>query len=46
MTELPNCARKLAKEYPDLVKMESAGKSYQGRDIIALTISDRKGTES
>jgi len=34
--------RKLAKEYPDLVKMESAGKSYQGRDIIALTISDRK----
>jgi len=34
--------KKLAKEYPDLVTMESAGKSYQGRDIIALTISDKK----
>jgi hypothetical protein len=34
--------KKLAKEYPGLVTMESAGKSYQGRDIIALTISDKK----
>lgn len=34
--------KKLAKEYPDLVKMESMGKSYQGRDIYVLTISDRK----
>jgi hypothetical protein len=33
---------KLAKAYPDLVTMESAGKSYQGRDIIVLTISDKK----
>jgi hypothetical protein len=33
---------KLAKAYPDLVTMESAGKSYKGRDIIALTISDKK----
>lgn len=32
----------LAKEYPDLVTMETAGKSYKGRDIIALTISDKK----
>jgi len=39
ITEL---CKKLAKEYPDLVTMESAGKSYQGRDIIALTISDKK----
>lgn len=34
--------KKLAKEYPGLVTMESAGKSYQGRDIIALTITDKK----
>ena len=34
------CTR-LSKAYPDLVKMESAGKSYQGRDIIVLTISDK-----
>jgi hypothetical protein len=33
---------KLAKAYPDLVTMESAGKSYQGRDIIVLTITDKK----
>lgn len=35
------CSR-LAKAYPDLVKMESIGKSYQGRDIYVLTISDKK----
>jgi hypothetical protein len=35
------CSR-LAKEYPGLVTMQSAGKSYQGRDIIVLTISDKK----
>lgn len=34
--------KKLAKEYPDLVTLESAGKSYKGRDIFALTISDKK----
>jgi len=34
--------KKLAKAYPDLVTMESAGKSYQGRDIIVLTITDKK----
>lgn len=34
--------KKLTKAYPDLVTMESAGKSYQGRDIIVLTITDRK----
>jgi hypothetical protein len=31
---------RLSKAYPGLVRMESAGKSYQGRDIIVLTISD------
>jgi Zinc carboxypeptidase len=35
------CTR-LAKAYPDLVMLESAGKSYQGRDILVMTISDKK----
>ncbi len=33
---------KLTKAYPDLVSMESIGKSYQGRDILVLTISNKK----
>lgn len=32
----------LAKAYPDLVKIESMGKSYQGRDMWVLTITDFK----
>jgi hypothetical protein len=36
---------KLAKTYPDLVTMESIGKSYQGRDIYVLTISDKKSRD-
>lgn len=39
ITEL---CKKLAKEYPDLVTMESMGKSYQGREIYVLTITDKK----
>ena len=39
ITEL---CKKLVAAYPGLITMESAGKSYQGRDIIALTITDRK----
>jgi hypothetical protein len=35
------CSR-LAKTYPDLVTMESIGKSVQGRDIYTLTVSDKK----
>lgn len=35
------CTR-LAKAYPDLVTMETIGKSYQGRDMIVMTISDKK----
>jgi len=35
------CTR-LANAYPDLVTMESIGKSYQGRDIVVLTVSDKK----
>ena len=33
---------KLAKTYPDLVTLETIGKSYQGRDIYMLTITDKK----
>ena len=35
------CTR-LSKTYPDLVTLESIGKSYQGRDIYVMTISDKK----
>ncbi len=35
------CTR-LSKAYPELVTMEVAGKSFQGRDILVLTISDKK----
>lgn len=35
------CSR-LAKTYPGLVTMETIGKSYQGRDIYLLTITDKK----
>ena len=33
---------KLAKVYPDLVTLESMGKSYQGREMYVLTITDKK----
>lgn len=35
------CGR-LVKAYPDLISMEVAGKSFQGRDIIVLTVTDKK----
>jgi hypothetical protein len=34
--------KRLAAAYPDLVTLGSSGKSYQGRDIHVLTISDKK----
>lgn len=37
--------RKLAREHPGLVTLENAGKSYQGRDIVALVISEKKGLD-
>ncbi len=39
---LVDLCTKLAAAYPGLVTMESAGKSYQGRDIVVLTITDKK----
>ncbi len=43
---ITDLCRNLAKAYPDLVTMESAGKSYKGRDIIALTITDKKNGDA
>jgi len=34
--------QKIAKAYPNLARLESIGKSFQGRDIWLLTISDFK----
>ncbi|MFH0842342.1 MAG: M14 family metallopeptidase [Bacteroidota bacterium] len=34
--------KKLAAAYPDLVTLGSLGKSYEGRDIQVLTVSDKK----
>ena len=34
--------KKTAEAYPDLTVLESAGKSYEGRDIWALTITNKK----
>ncbi|HEX2975916.1 MAG TPA: M14 family metallopeptidase, partial [Bacteroidales bacterium] len=39
------CSR-LVKAYPELITMESIGKSYQGRDILLLTVSDRKAGDA
>jgi hypothetical protein len=39
---IEDLCNRLAKAWPDLVRVESAGKSYQGRDITVLTITDRK----
>jgi hypothetical protein len=40
--QIQNFQNQLQKAFPNLVKVESIGKSYQGRDIWALTISDFK----
>ncbi len=34
--------QKIAKAHPDLAKIESIGKSYEGKDIYLLTVSDFK----
>jgi hypothetical protein len=39
---ITDLCKKLAQTYPDLVTLESIGKSYQGRDILALTVSYKK----
>src|SRR3712207_1532778 len=37
---LATLMRKLAKAHPHLAKLRSLGKSYQGRDIWCLTLTD------
>lgn len=39
---LEEIMKNMAKSHPDIVKLESIGKSYQGRDIWVLTITDFK----
>jgi len=36
----------LAKEYPDLVTIVNLGKSYEGKDLIALKLTSGTGTKS
>lgn len=38
--------QELAKAYPDLVKYESIGKSFQGREMYVMTITDFKSGKS
>ncbi|MBS0011374.1 MAG: hypothetical protein KFF49_08180 [Bacteroidales bacterium] len=42
---IKDLCEQMVKAYPDLVKMESAGKSYEGRDIIALTVTNHKNQD-
>src|SRR6478609_1291131 len=39
---LGDICKKIAAAYPDLAKFESIGKSYEGRDLWCLTITDFK----
>ncbi|WP_197464840.1 M14 family zinc carboxypeptidase [Sphingobacterium populi] len=41
-TALLEIYRKMASAHPDLVNLESIGKSVEGRDLWLLTISDKK----
>ncbi len=38
-SELENCLKELAQAYPDLAQLSSVGKSPEGRDIWAMTIT-------
>ncbi len=39
---ITDLVKKLAAAYPDLVRLETMGKSFQGREMWVLTISDKK----
>ncbi|MEA1887727.1 MAG: M14 family metallopeptidase [Bacteroidota bacterium] len=41
-TGIQDLCKRLAEAYPDLVKIESAGKSYEGRDLITMIITNHK----
>ena len=40
--ELTFLLKAYAKEYPDLIKLESIGKSYEGRDVWLITATNFK----
>jgi len=40
--ELTSLLKAYAKEYPDLIKLESIGKSYEGRDVWLITATNFK----
>ncbi len=42
---IKDLCERLSEAYPDLVKMESAGKSYEGRDLITLTVTNHKNQD-
>jgi len=42
---IKDLCERLVAAYPSLVKMESAGKSYEGRDIIALTVTNHNNQD-
>lgn len=41
-TAITDISKKLAAAYPDLVKLESMGKSFKGKDMWVMTITDFK----
>jgi len=43
--EITQFAKDLVKAYPDLIKMESLGKSFEGRDIWMLKITNYKNAK-
>ncbi|HEX9838728.1 MAG TPA: M14 family zinc carboxypeptidase, partial [Anaerolineales bacterium] len=40
--ELTRLLKGYAKEYPDLIRLESIGKSHEGRDVWLITATDFK----
>ena len=38
LSDVNNLMEKVARDFPDIAKMTSIGKSYQGRDINAIEI--------
>ncbi len=41
-TAITDICKKLAAAYPNLVKLESMGKSFQGKELWVITITDQK----
>src|SRR5829696_5637371 len=41
-TELTRLLKEYAKEYPNLLRLESIGKSYEGRDVWLVTATNFK----